>query len=155
MKKLKRMYPAAMAFVAIIFGGYALYRNPSTYASHKSFEIMRSDMNEILSNGGTVAYSKEYDKYGGSSLMLGVLAGSLPKEVRVKHQEALMRLGWRRIGESSQRYCKDGIFYYSKISDEKYDGKTILIMAMNFDATSIDECADLETARLELVRGRL
>jgi hypothetical protein len=142
MKKLKRMYPAAMAFVAIIFGGYALYRNPSTYASHKSFEIMRSDMHEILSIGGTIDYSYESDKYGGASLMLGVLAGSVPAKIRERQRITLRNLGWRSLNKSEDHYCKNGILYYTEISKEKnYDKPPIRIMAMQFDAQTIDDCA--------------
>ena len=144
-----RSYPAIVIVLAITFGGYAVYWNPSIPSSHQSFETMSRDMSQILAIGGTVAYTYKSDKYGGASLLHGVIAGSLPPLVRDHQGEVLRQLGWTKVAD--QRYCKDGILYYSKLANDRYEYKPVVIIAMNYDPETIDEC---NATRMDKSSGR-
>jgi len=140
-----KRYPAIVVALSITFGVYALYRNPSSISSHQHFETMSHDMDEIIAIGGTVAYTYKSDKYGGSSLLHGVIAGSLPQSVRDRQRQVLAQLGWRPVAD--QRYCKEEILYYSKLAEEKYEYKPMVIMAMNYDPGTIDECKTADAGK--------
>ena len=144
MKKfVSRIYPFAIVLFGVLSGGYAIYRNPGAQVSHQKYLVMQKDMGELLSLGGMVAFKKSSDKYGGSSLLYGIFASSLSEKVRVEQYMALERLGWMAQNASHNRYCKNGILFYSKLSEEHYESKSVLIVAMIYGPDSIDECGAL------------
>ncbi|WP_155720497.1 hypothetical protein [Burkholderia anthina] len=128
--------------MAYIFFARVLINIPTDTV--EKYQQMKSDMNGIIGQGGSVIFSKESERGSAALIVMSVDSRSVDGNLLAAYRDTFASQGWRVIGSSSQKtlYCKEGVLATLNLVPEWFPGKRVNVygLTMEYNSGTTADC---------------
>ena len=147
-EKIKKIwsYCAPYLYLTLILAcayGYfsAIAEGPSMYESEKILLMMKSDMDVLKEQGIRVTTDIEKAKFGGAILYVSFHNEGTYSDFSKKYGEILLLKNWKKVHESPNKFCKDGVLTKLNENAGVSDGYLYSSIIMEFNSSTKKRCS--------------